>query len=102
MLTLWLRRTYWLHLGGRCQEARPARVVGRESESLRVRYVRLVCIAHRLWLMSRVLLGPPGQVAAVAGKKAGMKQGELGGILKELGYTEDQVCGAILLMCARG
>jgi cytochrome-b5 reductase len=35
--------------------------------------------------------GPPGQVAAVAGSKAGMKQGELGGILKELGYTEDQV-----------
>jgi hypothetical protein len=35
--------------------------------------------------------GPPGQVAAIAGKKAGMKQGELGGILKELGYTEDQV-----------
>lgn len=38
-----------------------------------------------------MLTGPPGQVAAVAGKKAGMKQGELGGILKELGYTEDQV-----------
>lgn len=36
-------------------------------------------------------LGPPGQVAAVAGKKAGMKQGEIGGVLKELGYTEDQV-----------
>jgi cytochrome-b5 reductase len=35
--------------------------------------------------------GPPGQVAAIAGKKAGMKQGELGGILKELGYTEEQV-----------
>ncbi|ESK96137.1 cytochrome-b5 reductase [Moniliophthora roreri MCA 2997] len=35
--------------------------------------------------------GPPPQVAAIAGKKAGMKQGELGGILKELGYTEDQV-----------
>ncbi|KAF5385342.1 hypothetical protein D9615_001031 [Tricholomella constricta] len=34
---------------------------------------------------------PPGQVAAIAGKKAGMKQGELGGILKELGYTEEQV-----------
>ncbi|RXW18572.1 hypothetical protein EST38_g7283 [Candolleomyces aberdarensis] len=34
--------------------------------------------------------GPPGQVAALAGKKAGMKQGELGGVLKELGYTEDQ------------
>ncbi len=37
------------------------------------------------------LVGPPGQVATVAGKKDGMKQGELGGILKELGYTEDQV-----------
>ena len=36
-------------------------------------------------------IGPPGQVVAVAGQKAGMKQGELGGILKELGYTEDQV-----------
>ncbi|TFK68237.1 cytochrome-b5 reductase [Pluteus cervinus] len=35
--------------------------------------------------------GPPGQVAAVAGKKAGMKQGELAGILKQLGYTEEQV-----------
>ncbi|KAI5119717.1 hypothetical protein M0805_001431 [Coniferiporia weirii] len=35
--------------------------------------------------------GPPGQVASVAGKKDGAKQGELGGILKELGYTEDQV-----------
>jgi cytochrome-b5 reductase len=30
-------------------------------------------------------------VAHVAGKKSGMKQGEIGGILKELGYTEDQV-----------
>ena len=27
----------------------------------------------------------------MAGKKAGMKQGPLGGILKELGYTEEQV-----------
>ncbi|KIK02109.1 hypothetical protein K443DRAFT_677876 [Laccaria amethystina LaAM-08-1] len=35
--------------------------------------------------------GPPPQVASIAGGKAGMKQGELGGILKELGYTEDQV-----------
>ncbi|KAG6853536.1 hypothetical protein C0991_003393 [Blastosporella zonata] len=35
--------------------------------------------------------GPPGQVASIAGKKAGMKQGELGGVLKELGYTEEQV-----------
>jgi cytochrome-b5 reductase len=30
-------------------------------------------------------------VAALAGKKAGMKQGALGGVLKELGYTEEQV-----------
>ncbi|KAG6815385.1 hypothetical protein H0H87_002364 [Tephrocybe sp. NHM501043] len=37
------------------------------------------------------ICGPPGQVAAIAGKKAGMKQGEIGGILKELGYTEEQV-----------
>ena len=35
--------------------------------------------------------GPPGQVAALAGKKDGMKQGALAGTLKELGYTEDQV-----------
>ncbi|KAF8581700.1 cytochrome-b5 reductase [Ramaria rubella] len=37
------------------------------------------------------ICGPPGQVAAIAGKKDGMKQGELGGILKELGYNSDQV-----------
>ncbi|KZT63636.1 ferredoxin reductase-like protein [Daedalea quercina L-15889] len=37
------------------------------------------------------ICGPPGQVNAIAGKKDGMKQGSLGGILKELGYTEDQV-----------
>lgn len=37
------------------------------------------------------LLGPPAQVNAVAGKKDGFKQGELGGALKELGYTSDQV-----------
>jgi cytochrome-b5 reductase len=36
-------------------------------------------------------IGPPGQVNAVAGKKEGPKQGEIGGILKELGYTEGQV-----------
>jgi cytochrome-b5 reductase len=28
---------------------------------------------------------------AISGQKAGMKQGELGGILKEMGFTEDQV-----------
>ncbi|KAI6136185.1 hypothetical protein F5141DRAFT_14210 [Pisolithus sp. B1] len=35
--------------------------------------------------------GPPPQVSAIAGKKAGRDQGELSGILKELGYTENQV-----------
>ncbi|OCB86190.1 cysteine proteinase [Sanghuangporus baumii] len=34
--------------------------------------------------------GPPGQVASLAGNKDGMKQGELSGILKELGYTGEQ------------
>ncbi|KAG5636310.1 hypothetical protein H0H81_008481, partial [Sphagnurus paluster] len=34
--------------------------------------------------------GPPPQVASIAGKKDGMKQGELAGVLKELGYTEGQ------------
>lgn len=37
------------------------------------------------------ICGPPGQVAAIAGKKDGMKQGELGGVLKEMGYTDSQV-----------
>ncbi|KAK7063910.1 NADH-cytochrome b5 reductase [Favolaschia claudopus] len=38
-----------------------------------------------------MVCGPPGQVAAIAGKKDGFKQGEIGGVLKELGYTSDQV-----------
>ena len=46
------------------------------------------------WIMVLIknISGPPGQVAAVAGKKDGRKQGELGGILKALGYSEGQVC----------
>lgn len=35
--------------------------------------------------------GPPGQVAAVAGPKKGKEQGELNGILKDLGFSQDQV-----------
>ncbi|KAJ7687353.1 cytochrome-b5 reductase [Mycena rosella] len=38
-----------------------------------------------------MVCGPPGQVAALAGKKAGMQQGPIGGVLQELGYKEDQV-----------
>ena len=37
------------------------------------------------------ICGPPPMYKAVSGAKAGMKQGELSGILKELGYSEDQV-----------
>lgn len=57
------------------------------------KFLFAVCICAFFKLIKLILEyeGPPGQVAAVAGKKAGMKQGELGGILKELGYTEDQV-----------
>lgn len=40
---------------------------------------------------SRLFAGPPGQVAAISGPKKGYQQGELGGILKQLGYTEEQV-----------
>lgn len=35
--------------------------------------------------------GPPGQVAAVAGPKDDMEQGELKGMLKDLGFSQDQV-----------
>lgn len=35
--------------------------------------------------------GPPGFYKAISGAKEGMKQGPLGGTLKELGYTESQV-----------
>jgi cytochrome-b5 reductase len=38
-----------------------------------------------------LVCGPPPQLAAIAGKKDGAKQGTLGGALKELGYTEEQV-----------
>ncbi|KAH7338840.1 cytochrome-b5 reductase [Rhizoctonia solani] len=37
------------------------------------------------------ICGPPAQVDAIAGKKDGMKQGPLGGALKDLGYTSEQV-----------
>ncbi|KAG9100951.1 NADH-cytochrome b5 reductase [Ceratobasidium sp. UAMH 11750] len=35
--------------------------------------------------------GPPGQMTAISGQKDGMKQGELAGALKELGFTSEQV-----------
>lgn len=60
---------------------------------------------HGLELMS--VTGPPPQVASVAGKKDGPRQGELGGILKELGYASDQVGfihklnDVFLMLCSR-
>jgi len=38
-----------------------------------------------------IATGPPEQMKAISGMKAGMKQGELSGALKEVGFTEDQV-----------
>ncbi|KIR32002.1 cytochrome b5 reductase [Cryptococcus deuterogattii MMRL2647] len=35
--------------------------------------------------------GPPGQMKAISGEKEGMKQGELSGALKDLGYTSNEV-----------
>ncbi|BEI96785.1 hypothetical protein CcaverHIS631_0203740 [Cutaneotrichosporon cavernicola] len=35
--------------------------------------------------------GPPGQYKAISGAKDGMKQGEVGGALKDLGYTTEEV-----------
>lgn len=35
--------------------------------------------------------GPPLQMEAIAGDKAGREQGEFKGILKQMGYTQDQV-----------
>lgn len=47
--------------------------------------------------------GPPGQVNAVAGPKKSMKdQGELQGVLADMGYTADQVRRAVKLGHAFG
>ena len=53
-------------------------------------YVYFLLSDHHSTLTLNVI-GPPGQMVSVCGKKDGMKQGELGGILKELGYSQDQV-----------
>lgn len=41
------------------------------------------------------MIGPPPQMKAISGPKAGMKQGELQGALKEAGFTEDQVMSIV-------
>jgi hypothetical protein len=83
-------RTNRLHLSGRDQGTRSPSLFRRESQNLCLWYVPSLSFPLKPSL-TVILPGPPGQVASVAGKKAGMKQGDLGGILKELGYTEDQV-----------
>ena len=42
-----------------------------------------------------LVCGPPGQVASLAGKKAGYAQGELSGVLKELNYTPEQASTSV-------
>lgn len=43
--------------------------------------------------MDRIFVcGPPGMYKAISGpKKSPQDQGDLGGFLKELGYTKDQI-----------
>ena len=71
------------------------------SKDLGAKVKVFVCgkpIIRSAWVADTLLMaisGPPGQVASISGQKAGMKQGDLGGILKELGYTQDQVIGII-------
>ena len=38
-----------------------------------------------------MICGPPGQVAVVSGPKDGYKQGAVSGVLKDLGYTSEEV-----------
>lgn len=62
--------------------------VGYVNKTLVQQHIPPASLGEKVKVM---ICGPPGQVNAIAGKKDGMKQGALGGILKELGYTEDQV-----------
>ena len=83
-------RCYWLrHQGAhpaayRCSDPR------REDQGFHLRSV-LRPSSFPVFADQFAFTGPPGQVAALAGKKDGFKQGALSGVLKELGYTEDQV-----------
>ena len=62
--------------------------VGYVNKTLIQQHIPPASLAEKVKIL---VCGPPGQVSALAGKKDGMKQGALSGILKELGYTEDQV-----------
>ena len=65
-----------------------AGAVGYVSQQMVEKYLPKAALGEKAKIF---VCGPPGQVAAVAGKKDGMKQGALSGILKDLGYSEDQV-----------
>jgi cytochrome-b5 reductase len=67
--------------------------VGYVNKTLVQQHIPPASLGEKIKVM---ICGPPGQVNAIAGKKDGMKQGALGGILKELGYTEDQVRDPLL------
>ena len=62
--------------------------VGYVNKTLIQQHIPPPSLAEKVKIM---VCGPPGQVESVCGKKEGMKQGPVGGILKELGYSEDQV-----------
>lgn len=62
--------------------------VGYINKTLIQQHIPPASLAEKVKVL---VCGPPGQVESVCGKKDGMKQGAVGGILKELGYSEDQV-----------
>ena len=71
-----------------------AGAVGYVSQQMVEKYLPKAALGEKAKIF---VCGPPGQVAAVAGKKDGMKQGALSGILKDLGYSEDQVRAVVLV-----
>ena len=62
-------------------------VAGRVSQEL----IKTVMPEPKEENIKMFVCGPPGMYKAISGLKDGMKQGELSGILKELGYRQDQV-----------
>ena len=75
-----------------------AGAVGYVSQQMVEKYLPKAALGEKAKIF---VCGPPGQVAAVAGKKDGMKQGALSGILKDLGYSEDQVSVRVVRWACR-
>ena len=95
-----LRRPYWFREQGAHQAAHCFPESRREDQGFHLRSALFSLLSCVILCFSdtRTCVGPPGQVAALAGKKDGFKQGALSGVLKELGYTEDQVSFRGLLL----